>query len=567
VNPKRFDDGRKVRPANLSNVPDDWELIIVGGGITGAGILREAARAGVRVILIEQRDFAWGTSSRSSKMVHGGLRYLREGHFFLTKAAVEERDRLLKEAAGLVEPLGFYLPVYENQHPGRRTLKVGLSVYDIIARERHHRYFNALEFLRRMPFVHPKALRGGYYFVDAQVDDARLVLRLINESVLDGAVALNYTAATRILRNPDGNVAGVAAVDVESGDRKILRSNVVINATGCWAEKLHPSPEPGRHLRPLRGSHLVIKTESLPLSEGFSFMHPLDNRAVFVVPWEGAVLVGTTDIDHKQNLSSEPRITDQELAYLLEGIQNLFPALQLTGRDCVCTFAGVRPVLSEGRKEPSAESRDHVVWVDRGLVTVTGGKLTTFRRLAFDALKAARTFFATPVELDKKAPVFEAVPETGFAGGGTLSIADRQRLFGRYGREAGEILAKANPGDLTRVPGTHTLWAELPHVAANEQVRHLADLMLRRVRIGLLTPEGGKAYLKRVRSLCQPVMPWNRRRWKSEIADYLQLWHQAHAPPGQRRKSGRRKPGGFLGKAGDAFLGAVRRLIERRPPK
>jgi glycerol-3-phosphate dehydrogenase len=296
-------------------------------------------------------------------------------------------------------------------------------------------------------------------------------------------------------------------------------------------------------------------------------MHPHDNRAVFVVPWEGAVLVGTTDIDHKENLLSEPRTTDQELAYLLEGIQTLFPALRLSERDCLCTFAGVRPVLSEGRKEPSAESREHVVWVDRGLVTVTGGKLTTFRRLAFDALKAARPFFATPVEFDREAPVFELVPEAGTADGGALSDADRQRLFGRYGRKAGEILARARPGDLTRVPGTHTLWAELPHVAANEQVRHLADMMLRRIRIGLLTPEGGKAYLKRVRSLCRPVMPWNRRRWKNEIADYLQLWSRVHAPPGQRRKSGGRKPGGLAVKTGDALLGAVRRLIGRRPPE
>jgi glycerol-3-phosphate dehydrogenase len=280
----------------------------------------------------------------------------------------------------------------------------------------------------------------------------------------------------------------------------------------------------------LRGSHLVFPAGALPLSKGFSFIHPADHRAVFVVPWEGAVLVGTTDLDHAQNLSVEPQITEAEVSYLMQGVRSMFPSLNLSLQDCLCAFAGIRPVLSEGKLKPSEESREHVVWTDRGLITVTGGKLTTFRRLALDALKAAKSFLPPDVKLDRKAPVFEEVPHAPPLGYG-LTPQIWRRLYGRYGAAAETLVRQANSRDLSVIPGTHTIWAELPYVAQNEQVRHLTDLLLRRVRIGLLTPEGGKAYLKRIRKLCQNALPWDRRRWKAETRAYRQHWTHAHALP------------------------------------
>jgi len=521
---------------NLKDIPDKWDLIIIGGGITGAGIFREAARMGLSVILIEQRDFAWGTSSRSSKLVHGGLRYLKEGHFKMTKIAVEERERLLKEAPGLVESLGFLLPIYEDQRPGKRTIQVGLSLYDIMARERQHHYYDREKFKKMVPHINSSGLKGGFEFLDAQVDDSRLVLRLINEAVASGAWALNYVAVKRINRNDDGRVVGVNVADVETLDDLTLWSPAVINATGSWAEKLHPSPEPQRHLRPLRGSHLVFPTGALPLTKGFSFIHPADNRAVFVVPWEGAVLVGTTDLDHTENLSVEPTITEEEVIYLMRGVQAMFPALDISLQDCLCAFAGIRPVLSEGKLKPSEESREHVVWINDGLITVTGGKLTTFRRLAMDALKAAKPYLPQDTSINRKAPTFDEVPQKPPLGYG-LTAPIWRRLYGRYGMAAETLVRKAKPRDLSIVPGTHTLWAELPYVAQNEQIRHLTDLLLRRMRIGLLTPEGGKAYLKRIRKLCQNVLPWDRRRWKKEINTYLDHWLYAHALPVRRAEA------------------------------
>jgi glycerol-3-phosphate dehydrogenase len=517
---------------SLKALSENWDLVVIGGGITGAGILREATRMGLKVLLVEQKDFAWGTSSRSSKLVHGGLRYLKEGKFKLTKIAVEEREYLLKDAPGLVESLGFLLPVYEDQSPGRRALKVGLSLYDVMARERQHEFYDTDTFLKHLPFIRQEGLTGGFFYLDAQVDDSRLVLRLMNESVAGGALALNYTAVTELLRDESGQVVGVLIKDTETRETRTLSSRAVINATGCWAEKLHPSPDSRRHLRPLRGSHLVFPADVLPITHGFGFMHPADNRSVFMVPWEGAVLVGTTDLDHHEELTKEPRITEAEVNYLMQGLEAIFPALSISLEDCIAAFAGVRPVLSEDDRPPSEESREHVVWIDKGLVTVTGGKLTTFRRLAWDALRAARPFLADVQLPDKRESIFTKVPDHPHTDYDLPELTWR-RLYGRYGLAADTIVKTAAPEDLNEIPGTHTIWAELPFVAHNERVRHLDDLLLRRVRIGLLTPQGGKAYLKRIRKLCRDALPWDKRRWKKEIKNYLTLWHQSHALPVQ----------------------------------
>jgi glycerol-3-phosphate dehydrogenase len=518
---------------------------------------------GLQALLVEQKDFAWGTSSRSSKLIHGGLRYLREGHFLLTKMAVEEREHLLKEAPGLVEPLEFLLPIYDHQRPGKRTLKIGLSLYDLMAREHQHRFYKKAEFYRRMPYARQQGLKGGFFFYDAQVDDSRLVLRLINESVAAGAVALNYTAASDILRNETGDVVGVKIEDTETREARTVETRLVINATGCWAEKFHPSPEPGRHLRPLRGSHLVFSAEALPFDAGVCFVHPRDNRNIFVLPWEGAVLVGTTDLDHKTDLSLEPTITEGEIAYLLEGLNAIFPSLDISLDDCISAFAGLRPILSDGRLSPSAESREHVVWVDKGLVTVTGGKLTTFRRLAWDALKAAKPFLTSQKFSDKRKPLFAAPPDKPQ---NRFGLADSvwRRLYGRYGQDADALVQAAEERDLEQIPATQTLWAELPFVAANERVRHLTDLLLRRVRIGLLTPHGGKEHLKRIRTLCQPVLPWDSKRWKKEIAIYLEHWHHSHALPVQRTTPIRTKTFIPLAAVGQWITNAATKIWPKR---
>jgi glycerol-3-phosphate dehydrogenase len=529
----------------LSDLDESWDLIVVGGGITGAGILLAASRMGLRALLLEQNDFAWGTSSRSSKLVHGGLRYLKQGKFLLTRASVKERERLVKEVPGLVDPVRFLLPVYEGHRTGRWILELGLTIYDIMAGRKQHGFHDPSDFLAMEPKIKGDGLLGGFHFMDAQVDDARLVLRLIDESLMLGGCGVNYTMVTQIMRNSKGNVVGVAAKDTLSGETKELLSKTVINATGVWAENLHPLPETGFHLRPLRGSHLIFSTDTLPISSALSFFHPEDKRPVFAIPWEGAVLFGTTDVDHQDDISLDPVISEQEISYLMEGLYYFFPSLDISKKDCIATLAGVRPVLGrpvpgKGKIDPSKESREHMIWVNKGLVTVTGGKLTTFRMLARNSIKAAGPFlpkFKGPNKSkpdksmpDKRDPVFSHA-EISQELSKRLSPQTWRRLKGRYGKAANKITQMSHSEDFVQIPGTHTLWAELPFAAKHEHVRHLSDLLLRRVRVGLLIKDGGMEHMDRIQKLCQPVLPWDEKRWEDEKSSYKNLWELAYSVP------------------------------------
>lgn len=550
-----MNDGTSAGQLNppFGDIPPHWDIIIVGGGITGAGIFREAVRAGFRTILLEEFDFSWGTSSRSSKLVHGGLRYLREGKFFLTKASVEERQRLLREAPGLVEPLGFLLPLYEGRHPGRTILTAGLSLYDMMGSGKKHRFLEWEEFITLMPHLRREGLTGGFSFYDAQVDDARLVLRLISEAVQNGGWAVNYTPVRALLRDDMNRVTGVACESIEDGTTGELRAPVVINATGCRAEELHPSPERHRHLRPLRGSHIVLPSWTLPLPQAITFMHPQDGRPIFVIPWEGTILVGTTDLDHHDDLGKEPTMSPGEAAYLMEGLADCFPALSLRLDQTLCSFAGVRPVVSEGNRPPSEESRDHVIWTDNGLVTVTGGKLTTFRRLAWDAMKEAFRFIPGGGSIDRESPIFE--PVRTVPRGGSLRDAAVRRLFGRYGRKAAVLLEQASQDDLETLLGTNVLWIEVVE-GAREGIRRLDDLLLRRVRLGLLRADGGIELLDDIEKRCGPSMKWDRRRWKEERKRYREILELSYGVPGRAPRPEAVKEG-FLEKG----IGRIRKVL------
>ncbi len=510
-----------------------WDIVVIGGGITGAGILREAARLGLRVLLVEQRDFAWGTSSRSSKLVHGGLRYLAHGQLRLTWHSVREREHLLEDGPGLIDPLGFLLATHKGDKPGRWTYSAGLSLYDLMALHWTHKRFNAEEFRMLAPHITAEGLKGGFRYGDAQTDDARLVLRVIREAVADGGVALNYVAAEALLRE-EGRVVGVRLRDQAMGRSAEARARVVINATGAWADRLRGQVgAPGR-IRPLRGSHLLFPAWRLPVAQAVSFLHPVDRRPVFIFPWEGATLVGTTDVDHDHPLDQEPRISPQEVAYLMAAVQHQFPSRGLTLDDVIATFAGVRPVIGTGKEDPSQESREHVIWEEGGLLTVTGGKLTTFRLIALDALRAVRDRLPDLPPVRGDVPVLNPV-NVALPGGERLDETARRRLLGRYGADAPALVAAAGPGELERIPGTESLWAELRWAARAEGVVHLDDLLLRRLRLGLLLPEGGRALLPRIRRICQPELGWDDARWEAEQAAYLDLWRRHYSLPERER--------------------------------
>jgi len=503
-----------------------WDVLVIGGGINGAGILREAARQGLKCLLLEQRDFAFGTSSRSSKMVHGGLRYIAKGDWRLTRDAVRERERLLKEAPGLVEPLPYLMPHYRFKIPGRFIFGALLTVYDLFAGKSRHQYCNPQKLTLLAPGIQTQRLTGGTRFFDAGVDDARLVLRVLDEARADGGEALNGVQVMELLRE-NGRVVGVTTKDSESGETFELRSQVVALATGAWADRLSGG-KGEQHIRPLRGSHIVLPSWRLPVAYSFTCMHPDDGRPVFIFPWEGATVIGTTDLDHQDNLDTEARITQGELDYLLKLCAYQFPYAGIRANDVLSSFAGVRPVISSGQsgKRPSDESREHALWIEPGAVTLAGGKLTTFRLLAREVLAACAEQMGRTLDTSD-APVFSVYPMPE----NRLSSAQSQRLAARHGRHFPRLLQLMEQLGRERIAGTDTLWAELALAAEQELVLHLDDLLLRRTRLGLLLPEAASAYLPRIRALCQARLGWDDNRWQDEQTRWLELWHSHYSLP------------------------------------
>ncbi|CAM3509396.1 FAD-dependent glycerol-3-phosphate dehydrogenase [Psychrobacter glaciei] len=533
---------------------EPWDMLIIGGGITGAGIAREAARRGLAVLLIEQKDFAWGTSSRSSKMVHGGLRYIASGDYKTTLLSVRERERMLSEAGGLVNEMHFVMPHYKGKFPPPWIFNTLLRVYDKLAGKRYFTYFKKDAFLRLNPHIKQNNFLGASQFSDAVTDDSRLVMRVLDEAIHDGAQAINYLKAETLLTNEQGLVIGAALKD--TADSNSIANNaqtynvhakVVVSATGAWADTLRMQASQqteqtfNKQIRPSRGSHLVVSQERLPLTQAYTFLHPVDKRAVFVFPWENRTVLGTTDLDHPPLGDEEVGITSEEVDYLLTATNDLFDDVNLNREDVISTWAGVRPLISEGgdgkRVSPSKEKRDHSVWLDNNLVTVSGGKLTTFRLIALDVLKKCQEVLALDESviqnnnLDSDQVFSNQIPTNPkFA---TLPKPLQQRLQGFYGRQLDSLLELAHDEDLAYVTDSNTIWAEIRFAAHYEQVIHLDDLLLRRTRLGLILPHGAMTPLisARLKPICQEELGWNEQRWQQEAERYQQLWQRYYHLP------------------------------------
>jgi glycerol-3-phosphate dehydrogenase len=511
-----------------------WDVLIIGGGIVGAGLLREAAHEGLRALLVEADDFSSGTSSRSSKMVHGGLRYLNTGQVMLTVESVRERQRLLREGRGLVDPLKILLLSYKRDFPPGWVIGAGLIVYDVIAGRWQHARETAEAASKLCPAATRAGLVCGYRFFDAQTDDARLVLRVIQEGVRAGGSALNYARAQSLLRGRGGRVCGALIRDLVSGREAEARAAVVINAAGAWADELRAQIGRRPLLRRLRGSHLFFPRAKLPLDRQITFQHPKDRRYILVFPWEGVTLVGNTDIDYRNPMETDPAITEQEIEYLMAAVGRAFGGLGLSRRDVRSTQTGVRSVLDTGRADPSKESRDEILLDEDGLVTITGGKLTMFRHMARKTLGFIRRRLPGGPRPERRLRALDKLEDGEFealAGRAGLGLGLQVRLLGRYGRAAAEVLHGARADELRAVGDSPTLWAELRWAAQSEDVVHLDDLLLRRTRLGLVLPEGAMGEAERIRAVCQPVLGWDDALWQTELDSYRALWRRSYAPP------------------------------------
>lgn len=514
-----------------------WDVVVIGGGIVGAAVARETARAGLSTLLLEQRDFAWGTSGRSSKMIHGGLRYLKERQIQLTRESVRQRESLLRCGGGLVEPLGFLYVVYRGDRPGPWTLEFGLSVYDLLKRSgRSHHELDRQGVWLSAPNLDLEGMRGGFQYFDATTDDARLVFRVLREAMGFGAVALNYARAEELLRDGGGRVRAVAVTDAETGAASEVRTAFVVKATGAWAAELGGAD--GMELRPLRGSHLILARETLPVAQAVTFAHPSDGRPVFAYPWEGVTLVGTTDLDHAEQPDLEPTATRSETDYLLEAVRLRFKDLPASGAEVMGTFAGVRPVIFGGRDRPSREPREHAVWEDENVLTLAGGKLTTFYPMARQALRRVVAGLGGRApdggETDALEPIPKEAAERAADALSPLPRLLRRRLAGRLGPDLGPFLERTRPEDLREIPGTPYTWAELRWAFEREAVLHLDDLLLRRVRLGHLLPDGGAALRAEIEARLRDLSAWSPRRWEDEWDRYGRLWSAHYGPPSTR---------------------------------
>jgi len=542
------------------NIEQKWDVIVIGGGIVGAGILQEATRRGLKALLVEQKDFAWGTSSRSSKMVHGGLRYVAQGDIKLTKHSLQERERLLKEAPGLINRMGYYFVIRQWQFPGRFIMSTLLSLYDRLAGIKDHQFFGVKETIKRFPTLEAEKLKGTCYYTDSVVDDARLVMRVLQESVQTGAQAINYVKATTLIKDPKTKqVIGVKIQDnsdntnIKSNIKSTnsskeselisLKSSVVINATGAWADKLRGEVVNEQRVRPLRGSHVVVSQSTLPIDAALTILHPDDQRPVFVFPWEGVTIIGTTDLDHHDSLDNEAKISQSELDYLLQVATKSFPKNKITYRDIISTFSGVRPVISSDKdfsKQASKERRDHAIWAENALITASGGKLTTFRLTAIEAINAAMPWLGANQNNNHKQ---KDSNDKVFANNAFKQrfkdklIHDKhneswlQRLIGRYGNNAALILEQKNKEENITIANTQFCLAECRWAIKNEAVTHLDDLLLRRTRLGLLLKNGAEELFTPLADIFQQELGWNKAKWQDEVIRYNAIWQQCYYLP------------------------------------
>ena len=396
-----------------------WDVAIIGGGATGLGCALDAALRGYRTVLLEQGDFAQATSSRSTKLVHGGVRYLRQGNLPLVRSALRERGHLLRNAPHLVHPLGFVIPAYSLWE--KPYYAVGLKLYDSLAGAlgiAPSRTLSREETLELIPGVAPKGLRGGVLYQDAQFDDARLAIALAQSFAKIGGVPLNYVRVCGLLKSQD-KLCGVSAYDIESDTEFEVHARVVINATGVFSDAVRELDE--RACRPMltrsQGAHIVLDARFLPGNTALMIPRTEDGRVLFAIPWQGRVLVGTTDTP-VDNAPLEPRAQPQEIAFLLSHAAR-YLAQAPAESDILSVFAGLRPLIKTGADSPTAGlSRDHVVSVSAsGLVSIGGGKWTTYRKMAEDAVTAAAQIGRLPTRASETAsyaleqsPILSAAP-------------------------------------------------------------------------------------------------------------------------------------------------------------
>jgi len=536
-----------------------FEVVVIGGGITGAGVALDAASRGYSVALLERGDYAEGTSSRSSKMVHGGLRYLQNLDLGLVREALLERQLMVQLAPHLVYPTPFLVPAFPDERR-QRGLGIGLNMYDVMATTRvgrsrremrssreadegyywspdRHRTIDRDEVLEMVPALGPRDPKNAYLFYDCQTDDVRLTLTVLGEAERFGAVMLNGAEVVEVLGR-NGRADGVAFVEASSGQRIEVGADNVVNATGVFADRIRPEEvveeEDVPRISPSRGTHVLVDREKLSTGSAACILPAGEGRAIFALPWYGRTLIGTTDNDFDGDID-HPRPGEEDVAYLLDAANEFF-GISLGVGDLVGAYAGVRPLIATGdpKKSVDISRKAELYETSSGMLTITGGKLTTWRRMAKQTVdrlveREGREASCHTAEIPLG---MEARPEDLAAPEGVGEEALAQLAF-RYGHAARKVLALAREQPKLAqsiVPGRPDLLAEAVIAARYEQARSVADVLLRRTRLGLVAAPQLRdaASAREVAAAMGDELGWSRR----EVKRAAEAWPAAAAVAG-----------------------------------
>jgi glycerol-3-phosphate dehydrogenase len=498
---------------------EPWDVVIIGGGATGLGCAVDAAARGYRTLLLEQHDFAKGTSSRSTKLIHGGIRYLQQGNVGLVIEALRERGLLTQNAPHLVHHLGFIVPNYtwwEAPFYG-----IGLKIYDILAGKLGlgpSRHLSREETLQRLPTLEPEGLRGGVVYYDGQFDDARLAIALAQTAADLGAVVLNYVGVAGFTK-ANGLLRTVLAHDNETGAEFEINARAVVNATGVFTDFIRKLDEPDAEtiVSPSQGVHIVLEKSFMPGDSAIMVPRTEDGRVLFAIPWHGRLLIGTTDTP-VADASLEPTPLDEELDFLLSHAAR-YLTRDPTRRDVLSTFAGLRPLRKIGdRKDTASVPRDHSVLVSKsGLVTITGGKWTTYRKMAEDTINQA----AVVGELEERPPATAELKLHGWTA--KVDVKDHLGVYGARASELQDLMRQEPALNKPVHPSLPYFGAEVVWTARHEMARTVEDVLSRRLRALLLDTRASIEAAPQVAALMAREMGRDEAWQEREIAAFTRL--------------------------------------------
>jgi glycerol-3-phosphate dehydrogenase len=518
------------------------DLLIIGGGITGAGIARDAALRGYRTAVVDAGDFGAGTSSRSSRLIHGGLRYLEQYDFRLVLEASRERRRLLGIAPHLVRPLRFLFPIYAGSRVPPWKLRAGMWVYDMLAAFRNvhvHRWLSPRQARDVEPGLRDKDLLGAAQYWDAQTDDARLVIAALRGAAQAGALAANYTTVTSFIR-AEGRLVGAVIRDTLTGEERSVRALAIVNATGPWVDRVRrldaANAEP--LLRMSKGAHAIVRRERLGLHDAVTIASPIDGRVMFLLPWNDLAYIGTTETEEEVT-PEDVRATGEDVTYLLRSANAVFPQARLTPNDVIATWAALRPLLAPAKDVSAGEvSREHrIVESPSGLLTIAGGKLTTFQVMGRDVVdRVARRLKRLEGRPIPPRPPTGQLPLPG----GEIAALDVMMQSGRmkelpantarhlvasYGTESAAILNLVSRNKVLGGPlvsGRPEIRAEVVYAVEREMALRVGDVLIRRLHLFYEDPQHGAGVAANVARKMAELLGWNSTREDDEIGDYLE---------------------------------------------